>query len=299
MEVIEKEITLVTVCDNQYCVMLAALLKSIELNSDSQSRICVYIVDDGISKINAEKLKGSVGDSIKLRFIDINNIIKDPASLPLDSSSFPLNVYVRLFISDFLPNTIEKAIYLDVDMIVKTNILHLWTIPLQDHIIAAVKDRSERIGSEWGGIANHKALGLDPEAPYFNSGLLMLNLKKWRETNLTIEVLNVISENKIYANFPDQYGLNVVFANNWLQLDARWNAFSTGEIEDPFIIHFIGRKPIFTSYDFNEKYKQEFFHYLSLTRFKTFKLLKEHNRLLKKLKSVLFKKTLSFIKFKK
>jgi lipopolysaccharide biosynthesis glycosyltransferase len=299
MAVVNPEITLVTVCDNQYCVMLAALLKSIELNSTAAANITVYVVDDGVSKMNMEKLKGSVNGSLSLKFIDINNIIEDQSSLPSDSSSFPLNVYVRLFIAHFLPQTIEKAIYLDVDMIVKKDITDLWVTDMQEYTIAAVKDRSENIGSAWGGITNYRELGLDPSALYFNSGLLILNLKKWRRTNLTQEILKVISHNKVYAGFPDQYGLNVVFANRWLELDKRWNAFATGEIEDPFIIHFIGRKPIFSSYNLNEKYRKEFIYYLSFTNFKNYKLLGEHNRLIKKLRSLIFKKFISFMNLKK
>jgi lipopolysaccharide biosynthesis glycosyltransferase len=300
MKVNNNVITIVTVCDNQYCVMLAALLKSLELHSSRDAqRICVYVVDDGISKTNLEKLKKSVGSKLALKFLLIKDVIPHNSSLPLDSSSFPLNVYIRLFIPHFLPTEIEKAIYLDVDMITMTDISILWNLSLKGYILAAVKDRSKIIGSPWGGIINHKALGLDPNAPYFNSGLLVIDLKKWRKTNLTDDVLNCISSNKAYTSFPDQYGLNVIFVNNWLQLDERWNSYAPGDILDPFVIHFIGRKPIFKSYNYNPTYKAEFLRYLNLTEFRNFKILKEHHRLFKKLSNLLMKKILLILKLKK
>jgi lipopolysaccharide biosynthesis glycosyltransferase len=300
MEVNNDVITIVTVCDNQYCVMLAALLKSLEQNSAIETQsICVYVVDDGISNTNLEKLKKSIGNRLTLKFLSIKDIIPDHSSLPLDSSSFPLNVYIRLFIPHFLPKDIEKAIYLDVDMITMADISILWNTPMEGYIIAAVKDRSKIIGSPWGGIVNYKALGLDPNAPYFNSGLLVIDLKKWRNTDLTNDVLSCISSNKAYTSFPDQYGLNVVFVNNWLQLDERWNSYAPGDIPNPFIIHFIGRKPIFKSYSYNLTYQAEFLRYLNLTAFRDFKILREHHRLFKKFSNLLMKKVLLILKSRK
>lgn len=293
-----ESITIVTVCDNQYCVMLAALIKSIEINANEITPLNIFIVDDGISKANIEKLKRSTGAPITLKFIGIKDAINDTSTLPLDSSSFPLNVYLRLFIPEFLPQQIERAIYLDVDMIVKRDLSELWNLPMGDNLIAAVKDRCESIGSSWGGIRNYKALGLNPDAGYFNSGLLVIDVKAWRKTNLRANILKCISENKAYANFPDQYGLNVVFIDKWLELDIRWNAYATAEIEDPFIIHFIGRKPIFSTYNYNQDYRKEFFQYLELTEWKNYKLLNEHNRLLKKLTSVLIKKALHILNWR-
>lgn len=291
-----QPISIVTVSDNQYCVMLAALLKSIEINSAQVGSINVYVVDDGISEENISKLRRSVSQPINLEFVDIKDVIKNKASLPLDSSSFPLNVYIRLFIPYFVPVETSKVIYLDVDMITKRDLSDLWSIDLQGRIIAAVADRCETIGSPWGGIRNYEALGLNPKSRYFNSGLLVIDVNAWRNTNLTSEILKCISTNSSYASFPDQYGLNAVFAEKWLELDQRWNCFAPSEISDPYIIHFIGIKPIFRSYEFNNLYKEEFFYYLAKTEWKDFEVLSDKNRLLKKLKNLIIKKGLTFFK---
>ena len=65
--------------------------------------------------------------------------------------------------------------------------------------------------------------------------------------------------------FPINMGLNVIFANQWFELDHRWNTFATLNEKDPYIIHFIGRKPIYSSYENNESYATDFFSYLQLT----------------------------------
>jgi len=289
-------ITIFTVCDNHFSVLLAALIKSIDVNHHSAEHINFYIVGDKLSAKNKENLL-KCADLKKVSFFwfKINDIIKDKTLLPLDGSSFPLIVYIRLFFPLFIPADVDKVIYLDVDMIVRKDISMLWNTDLGDKIIGGVPDRSGVVSCAWGGITNHKELGIAPESKYFNSGLLLLNRKKWIEANITEKIIDCISKNTKYANFPDQYGLNVVFANQWLELDPRWNSYSMLEKEDPFLIHFIGIKPIFTSYNYVARYKDEFYSYLKLTPWANYKPIGNHIRIFKKIWNKLYKKGYSLI----
>lgn len=284
-------VTIVTVCDNHYAVMLAALLKSIEVNHVGNQPVDLYIVDDGLRAESKKKVSESVNLQVfNLIWLGLEDVIPDKSKLPLDNSTFPLNVYIRLFIPHFIPPSVERVLYLDVDMIVETDIAALWKLDMQGKVIAGVVDRSGTVSSRWGGITNYKALGLAPETKYFNSGLLLMDPAKWREQDVTARILRCVNENSQYAGFPDQYGLNVVLANQWLEMDSRWNSFATSNEPDPYVIHFIGVKPIYTSYDLNQEYRTRFFHYLSLTQWKDFKPLSNNFRLLNKLYNKLVKK---------
>ncbi len=290
-------ITIVTVCDNHFVVHLAALIKSIEVNHTTDQLIDFYIVEDKVDLENKCRLDRSVtGSKLKLIWLNMQAVIPRNIALPLDNSSFPLNVYTRLFIPYFIPASLEKVLYLDVDMIAVADISRLWLTDLSDKMVAGVVDRSETVSSDWGGIANYKELGMDPNTKYFNSGLLLLEPKKWRNGEIPAKIIAAVEKHKQFASFPDQYGLNVVLANQWKELDRRWNSYSTGNIPDPFIIHFTGRKPIFKSYNYNAHYKNEFFKYLSQTEWKGFKPLTEINRLQKKLYNKLVKKLFPFLK---
>jgi len=295
MEDITKPMTLVSVCNDNFVVLLCALIKSIETNKKQQDRIDFILVNDHISTLNLQRIKQCISDyETHLTIIDINAILKVGVSLPLDRSTFPLNVYVRLLIPSFLPEEVSKAIYLDVDMIVRKDLSTLWNLPLGDHMIGGVPDRSGTISSPWGGISNYEELGLNGEEKYFNSGLLLINVEEWRKTNLSEQLIKCISENGRFANFPDQYGLNVIFAGKWLEIDKRWNTYSHDEELDPFIIHFIGRKPIYRNYDGNPFYKAEFKKYLHLTPFNAFKELTNLNRYANKLYHLMEKKWLRY-----
>ena len=254
----ENIITLVLVCNDHFSGMLGALIRSIVFNHKSEELLNIYIISDNISVANKSKIADSIGDDhVTLQWLNMKEVINIQRDLPLDSSSFPLNVYLRLFIPSILPLDIKKAIYMDVDMIVCTYISDLWHTDLDTHPAAAVRDRSLTVSSEWGGITNYKELNLDPSTPYFNSGLLLLNLDVWRRDNILQKVIKAINSNIKYAKFPDQYGINVVLANEIMELDYKWNCYSYLKEKHPYIIHFIGKKPIYKDYDGNPEYLAE------------------------------------------
>ncbi|MFY7899860.1 MAG: glycosyltransferase family 8 protein, partial [Chitinophagaceae bacterium] len=164
----------------------------------------------------------------------------------------------------------------------------LFEIDLSNYVVAAVLDpRIITFDNNWGGVFNYKELGLPGNTSYFNTGLLLMNLTKWREQSVTEKIIRCIDEHKKFANYPDQYGLNVVLANQWLPLDTRWNHFSTIDpTEPPFLIHFVERKPIYQSYNYNASFKQTFYSYLQQTEWRNFTPIGESSRYIKKLKNV-------------
>lgn len=273
-----ENITLVVTCNDHFSLMLGALIQSIGTNHTSSKQIDLYVVNDHILSKNKIRIN-KCADQAKINLIWLeSDVIFENVKLPLDNSSFPRNVYMRLFIPSFLPEMVKKAIYLDVDMICCTDIAKLWEIDLAGKPIAAVKDRSEVVSSEWGGISNYKELNIDPDTPYFNTGLIVFNTDVWRIEGITQKIIDAVENNIKYAGFPDQYGLNVVLAANCLSLDFRWNCYSVLDEKDPFIIHFIGNKPIYKSYSDNANYSKEFFKYLRSTPWKNFEPYSAYRR---------------------
>ena len=287
-----QALTVVVATDNHYIILLAALIKSIEANLATDKNIDIYIIEDNVSQANKIKLQQSVNTNITtLIWKDMAGVIPDGIKLPLDRSSYPLNIYMRLFIPYFIPQEIETVLYLDVDMIVQKDITTLFENDLSNYVVAAVLDpRIITFDNSWGGVLNYRELGLPGTTRYFNTGLLLMNTKKWREQNVTEKIITCIDTHKKFANYPDQYGLNVVLANQWLELDPLWNHFSTIDAtEIPFLIHFVERKPIYKAYNFNADFKKIFYSYLNQTPWKNFKPIGESSRYIKKIKNILNK----------
>ncbi|QDK82679.1 glycosyltransferase family 8 protein [Spirosoma sp. KCTC 42546] len=261
-----QKFALVTICDNRFALLLASLLKSIEVNLASPTQFDLYLVNDGIRPLTRNKLLRAINpDVFHIHWLTIDETLPPGVTLPMDRSTFPRNVFVRLFIPYFIPQELTKVVYLDVDMIAHQDITALWAIDLGDKLLGAVQDRAEVAGSSWGGYSNYQDLGLAPDTKIFNSGLLLINPIAWRQQNITERVIRCIEENVKYAVFPDQYGLNVVLANQWLELDRRWNCYAQYDEVNPYIIHFTGVKPIYTSYQYNKAYQEEFYQYLRMT----------------------------------
>jgi lipopolysaccharide biosynthesis glycosyltransferase len=286
-----KPLSIVVVSDNQYIVLLAALIKSIEVSLSVNQKVDIYIIEDNVSSLNKKKLEKSIANAnIILIWKKMKEVISNDLKLPIDRSTYPLNIYMRLFIPFFIPDDTEKVLYLDVDMIVRKDISQLFEYDLKHYVIGAVLDPSIiTFDNSWGGILNYKSLGLSGNTRYFNTGLLLINISEWKKQNITEKIIDCINVNKQYANYPDQYGLNVVLANQWLELDPLWNHFCTTEHPNPFLIHFVRRKPIYQSYDNNEEYRKMFFNYLGMTEWRNFKLIGESWRYLKKMKNILNK----------
>lgn len=283
-----KPITIVVASDNNYLVLLAALINSIETNLKSGNTIDLWIIEDNISASNKKKLQSSVNTNItKLNWQSMAEVIPTGIELPLDRSSYPLNIYMRLFIPYFIPKEVDKVLYLDVDMIVQKDISTLYETDLGDALVGAVLDpRIVTFDNAWGGILNYMQLGLDAKTRYFNTGLLLIPTKKWLEQDIPVKIINCINSNKKFANYPDQYGMNVVLANQWLELNPLWNHFCTIDHPDPYLIHYVQRKPIFKSYNNNIEYQKIFYEYLSHTAWGNEKPRGKYGRHLHKLKNI-------------
>ena len=290
----QQTISIVVASDNFFAIMIAALLKSIDENHITGEHINFYIIDDGIST-KYKKLLNSIANPsrITLKWFKSKEIIPAGIVIPADSSSFPLTVFLRIFAPYIIDQDAERMIYIDVDTIVQDDISTLWNMPLGNYTIGAVQDYSGTIDCKWAGIPNYKQLGLAGDSKYFNSGVLLINPKKWRAEKITDKVIEVLVKYKEFVVMPDQYGLNVVFANNWLELNPKWNWFANKDDEKPSLIHFVEIKPIFTSYKFKDSYKKEFYRYLSMTPWKNFKPISENRRLLRKIYNKIKKKILS------
>lgn len=273
--------------------MLAALLKSIEMNHISGEPIEVWIVDDGISKRNKLKLETSLDSNImKLFWIKSQAAIPKDMELPLDRNSYPLNIFMRIFIPYFIPYNHPKVLYMDVDMIVTRDISELWETNISNHIVAAVTDSTAVYIKN--NVKNYRELHLPGDAKYFNSGLLLINTQKWRDEDLTQKVIHTVNTNRKYTQFSDQYGLNVNLVNNWLELDPLWNYYANGTHPAPYNIHFFHRKPFYKSY-FNSKIFQEiFYYYLNETNWKNSQPVGELKRYIIKTRNVIEKVPLFF-----
>ena len=299
-------INVVCAADNSYAMPLAVTVRSVIKNLKENRKIKLFIIDGGINKQNKEKILRSLengkcviewlpqpdrllGNFEVQNQFTIENI---PGVGTVTAKPYLSNIaaYYRLLIPNLLPECCQKAIYLDCDLIVTRDLGELWDIEIGNNYLLAVQEFLTPYVSSPAGLMNYKELGISLNAKYFNSGVLVINLEKWRANNAVAKAVDYLQQNGKYVRWADTDVLNALVANQWGQLDPRWNQtasvhlFSSSQeewqdcplsealsyetykkvLQDPYIIHFSSTgKPWNTSQD--EPFKKLFFQYLDLT----------------------------------
>ncbi|HEV2843725.1 MAG TPA: glycosyltransferase, partial [Thermoanaerobaculia bacterium] len=170
----------------------------------------------------------------------------------------------RLLAPEVLPPGIERFLYLDCDVVVKGDIGELARALPDLKVAAACRDY---FGCIRDAVANHQSLGLAGDAPYFNSGVMLIDRASWLGHRVSERVLECTERNMehLYAQGRffqyDQYGLNVVLYGKWEMLDSYWNYGAEYPFSEAGVIHFNGHgKP--WSPSCTPEFRRDFYAYL-------------------------------------
>lgn len=223
--------------DDNYVRPLAVTLQSAAQNLRAGNKLQVIVLDGGISDENWIGLKETMAD-LPIELFSIRPDVSEVADLAT-SHHITHSAYLRLLAGRLLPESVEKAIYLDSDLLVCDDLSELWEIPLDGQLALAVPDiacpyvdarrvdcnfaKSSPYMATISPIPNWQQLGLSPDEPYFNSGVMVLNVSRMREENLEHALIQCLRTNQRHVWCWDQYALNVVFAGQWNPLPLKWN----------------------------------------------------------------------------
>lgn len=223
-------INLALIIDSSYAMPGAVAIASAVENTPG--RISIYVVDCGLEEEDKLKLHKALprAKDVTISFLP----------LPNDSSTAELrHIWAKLELHRILP--VERALYLDADVLVRGDLTPLWETDIQDRAIGAVPD----VGYPMGHDPTEKQ-------PYFNAGVMLMNLAKIRASG---EALVEMGKRMRESKFRDQDALNAHF-KDWVPLSMHWNAQGLGtyarypsadrerlnleEMADPAVVHFTG-----------------------------------------------------------
>jgi lipopolysaccharide biosynthesis glycosyltransferase len=226
----DNSIILVCAADDNYSMPLAATTRSVVAHMKNPQKLSLYIIDGGISRVNKQRIIENLKSTqVKITWLKGKRNSFQEWLSPSQfknmqiSSTVTIAAYYRLLIPAFLPKEIEKAIYIDSDVIVRSDVEALWNQEIGDNYLLAVQDMGAPLVSSPRGLMNYQELGIPAECKYMNSGVLVFNLKKWREDNTSLAVIKYLNDYKQYVRWFDQDGLNAILAGKWGELDPRWN----------------------------------------------------------------------------
>ncbi len=251
--------------------------------NNKAEKIKFYLIVDDISRENCHNLKNMIkGYDQESEIIQIGNIRKQ-FDFEFDTSGWNPVIVTRLLVDKFLPQSVDRVLYLDGDTIVRGSLADLYSTDLGDAVIGAV---IEPIASS----KNKKALDINDA--YYNSGVLLIDMRKWRKEQIGQKMIQFYHDHdgKLFA--PDQDVINGVLKNKIYTLSPKYNLctyflhypyrffkkimyptkyISKSEFDvsvaDPVIVHFLGEDRPWRTGN-THKYRDDYLKYFSKTPWK-------------------------------
>lgn len=252
----QNDAHIVYASDDKFSEILGVSLVSLYENSKDMEQINVYVLNSGISSQNMEKLLSISRKYHRndIKFISARDISK-VLSMDVNADRGSLSQYARLFVSSDLPADLERVLYLDCDIIINKSIATLWQLDMHGKTIAALKD----------AFSSHyrKNIELQKDDVMFNSGVMLIDLTRWRELEIEKRLMEFIRKKNGVIQQGDQGALNAVLSKDTYCFHPKFNSvtifydFTYDEmlkyrkpvdfyraeevqesVEDPYIIHF-------------------------------------------------------------
>ena len=268
-----ERVNIVFASDRNYIQHLGAALVSLLFNN-RELAFTVYIISSGMTPKDRRRIDEIVkGYNCEVRHLTVSDDLF--VQLATEHPMYPKGVYYRLLIPSLIDE--KKVLYLDSDIIVNGPIRELYDTDLGDAYAGAIEDP---------GFDRHDKLRMDRSSRYFNSGMMLINLAKWKEIGLQKKVIDFIEHNPDAIWFPDQCGLNSIINGKWKKVplkfnqlssifsngfDEKFDCFSREELQEartkPVIIHYTsGSKP--WHFKNRHPYKSYYWKYLKMTPYR-------------------------------
>lgn len=203
--------------DDKFAEILGVSIVSLYENSKDMDDIVLYILDSEITDKNKSKIESI---SIKYKrtipiWIQTQNISK-VLSMKVVVDRGSLSQYSRLFVSSDLPENLEQILYLDCDTIIKKSIYELWNLDLHGKTVGVLMDAFSK--------QYRMNIDLQPNDVMFNSGVMLINLKRWKEQKIEEQLLRFIKKKNGHIQQGDQGALNAILSHDAYCFEPRFNS---------------------------------------------------------------------------
>lgn len=279
-----EKIDILYTIDNNYTIFTLISIDSILKNNTSNSEYHFHIIENNLT----DKNKIFIQDFIKKRnqnisFYNIDSkIINNRQVYDSTRLSYITSIALaRLFITDILPNDINKIIYIDADTLIISDLQPLYKTDLKNKLAGLILNNEQKIYS--------KKL-YDFKNGYYNSGVILIDLNQWRKVNLskTFEkyyidnIDNFTSkkgDNKEYFFLVDQDLINLVLDGKIYPLHPKWNQQYKIKYKEG-IIHYIGKNKPWKICRSSYAKKIYLSHWNSIPELRKYRFIYFHNSLL-------------------
>lgn len=250
--------------DDNYIPFLTVALRSLIDNSNKRYEYRINVLIDSLSESNRELLISMQTENVRVEFINVADKLKSLCEKLHLRDYYSKATYYRFFVPEMFPEY-RRGVYLDCDIVLNTDVAHLYHTMLGRNLVAAVTDE---IITDIEVFACYSELVLEiPRYDYFNAGILVMNLAEMRKMHIEQCFARLLSE-RTYRVAQDQDYLNVLCRGRVAYLSKYWNKTPMPDSDvtvTPDIVHYkINFKP--WRYD-NIPYAEYFWKYAKETPF--------------------------------
>lgn len=237
----ENNIALVLSSSDYYVPYLTTMIKSIILHSSVQNNYDIVVLESEITEINKSIIKEMCKDynNISIRFY---NVVRKMQGLNLKAGGhISVETYYRLLIPEIFINY-TKVLFLDSDMTAHYDVAELYKEDVSDYMVAATYDQCIAAfynGSDKSFMPYCKSvLKLSDPYSYFQAGVMVMNLERFRKKYTTQEILEFASSRQF--TYVDQDILNSLCRNEVKHIDLSWNVFPDfGDYKTTYMPNFL------------------------------------------------------------
>ena len=197
---------ILTAINRKYLPYFSAMIRSFAKHNKGEHTIYIATkeVDDG----DIERYKAEGKLPTNLRFVPVafrDEILKGAKT----EARWPTEIYYRIFAADFLPETVDRILYLDSDMIINGDLSELYHRPFNDNLFIATSNVYSRLLMRIIQIKN----GAKRNTVYANTGMLLMNIQALRKHQDFDAVLRYIKKKKCMLTLPDQDVISTLYGD--------------------------------------------------------------------------------------
>lgn len=209
-------------CDDNYIPFLGVALSSMKENANKNYRYRIIVLNEGLKENNKKRISRLADHIFSIEYVDIGpkvSMLRKDLSLRL-RDYYSVAIYYRMFIPGLFPE-LDKALYLDGDIVVVGDISELYLTDIDDALVAAINDRLVTDTPEFVRYVED-AVGIKA-SEYFNSGVLVMNLKEFRRQNIEKQFVDLLLRHNFDSVCPDQDYLNILCRHAKVMMPIGWN----------------------------------------------------------------------------
>lgn len=199
-----------------YVVFAGVSMTSLFENNTDIQELQIYVLGENISEESKRKLKRNAEKYKRnIIFYETEQLVEHMKEIGIPSYRNSYATNMKMFVPQFFDKSVDRLLYIDSDTIIKASISDLYMMDMKDKPVAMGLDAM-------GG--RHKLyIGLNRHDNYFNAGIILYDMQKWRKDRCTEKILYHVKNVRAHYMSPDQDLLNVVLKDNIETFDLRNN----------------------------------------------------------------------------